>query len=212
MKIQYINANRSGLVHDLLWESSSAGGIDYVLITEPNRSRVTAEHWWTDLREDVAIRDLSSRFAHTDLKSGEGYVRIKGGGWLLYCCYISPNCIWEDYIEFLDGLGEDVRRCNCPVIIFGDFNAKITEVGGEVTNRRGVALAEMTASLRLISLNDGTPTFWRGYRGSVIDHVYVSDSMMMPTEFEVLGDELCSDHRGLRVALEGLRPLERPLV
>lgn len=80
----------------------------------------------------------------------------------------------------MDELAEKMRTNSHGknVIIAGDFNAKSSEWGCNVTDRRGKLLMDCMASLGLQCLNKGNkPTFERGTYGSILDITFGSETL-----------------------------------
>jgi hypothetical protein len=86
--------------------------------------------------------------------------------------YVSPNSGLATFGDFLDGVGECVRRClPRPVLVLGDFNANdSTQWGNARMNTRGRWLIDWAAVLGLLLANRcsaSTSVEWRG--SSVVD-------------------------------------------
>ncbi|XP_077295543.1 uncharacterized protein LOC143917820 [Arctopsyche grandis] len=81
--------------------------------------------------------------------------------------------------------------------VSGDFNAKSASGGSSITDRRGILLSELAASLQLTPANVGNDlTFRRGAGGSVVDVTFVDDGIVgRINNWKVLDDFSHSDHQ-----------------
>jgi hypothetical protein len=71
--------------------------------------------------------------------------------------YVSPNSGLATFGNFLDDVGECVKRCiPGQVLVLGDFNAHSTQWGNSATNTRGRWLTDWAAGLGLLLVNKGT--------------------------------------------------------
>lgn len=88
---------------------------------------------------------------------------------------VSPNSGLAAFGDFLDGVGEYVRRyLPRQVLVFEDFNAHSAQWGNPRTLTRGRMLSNWAAGLGLLLVNRGsvsTRVAWRG--SSVIDITWV---------------------------------------
>ncbi|KAG0442306.1 hypothetical protein HPB47_015737 [Ixodes persulcatus] len=81
--------------------------------------------------------------------------------------YVAPGstAVWDARI-----LRDIARQCPSRLLFCGDFNAHNTTWGDNRTTPRGSALEDVTTTLGLEALNDGSETFVRqGVHGSVLD-------------------------------------------
>ena len=122
--------------------------------------------------------------------------------------YVSPNSGWAAFEEFLDGIGDCVRR-HFPrqILVLGDFNAHSAEWGNPRTNARGRALSDWAAGLGLLLVNRGTTSTcvtWRG--SSVVDITWASpDTFRRITGWRVAeGIETLSDHLYIFMEVKGM--------
>ncbi|KAK9685432.1 Endonuclease-reverse transcriptase [Popillia japonica] len=67
---------------------------------------------------------LLARNFRRRIKERKGYVSITIAGWVLFCCYISPNIEMDVYKEKVDEIANQVSSAKKEAIIVGDFNAK----------------------------------------------------------------------------------------
>ena len=96
--------------------------------------------------------------------------------WACTCHRMSISSGWAAFKEFLDGVGDCVRR-HLPrqVLVLGDFNVHSTEWGNPRTNARGSELSDWATRLGLLLVNRSsarTCVAWRG--SSVIDITWAS--------------------------------------
>lgn len=76
MKMLQINCNRSCQSMDLAWELAERTNVDLLLVTEPNRRRVSELGWFTDQRLDAAIRLRTSMDVLRQVK-GDGLIMLE---------------------------------------------------------------------------------------------------------------------------------------
>ena len=97
------------------------------------------------------------------LERGNGYVVIEWAG----IVYVSPNCGWAAFEEFLDEVGDCVRR-HLPrqVLVLWNFNAHSTEWGNPRTDARGRELSDWVA--------DGVNTCVARRGCSVVDIIWAT--------------------------------------
>jgi hypothetical protein len=95
--------------------------------------------------------------------TGEGFVLAKAKEFVIYSCYISPNCTEGEFTTFLRTLGESIRSHGKKAVIGGD-------VGASAENNRGRKMMDWIAQNHLVIHNKGNqPTFKRGDQESQID-------------------------------------------
>jgi hypothetical protein len=72
------------------------------------------------------------------LDRGNGYVAVEWAGIAVVAVYVSPNSGLAAFGDFLDDVGERVKRCfPRQVLDLGNFNAHSTQWGNSATNNRG---------------------------------------------------------------------------
>jgi hypothetical protein len=72
------------------------------------------------------------------LDRGNGYVEVEWAGIAVVAVYVSPNSGLAAFGDFLDNVGECIRRCFPRQVLFlGDFNAHSPQWGKSATNTRG---------------------------------------------------------------------------
>lgn len=144
----------------------------------------------------------------TKVEEGTGYVTVKWGDTLLTSIYLSPRLSVLEVEERLDNLSRFMRMIdNAPIIIGGDFNARASLWGSNVTNPRGRAVIAWAASNGLLCVNSGNAsTCVRAQGESVIDVTWASPSTMGRIDgWEVLSEfESLSDHLYIEIRLSGM--------
>jgi len=102
----------------------------------------------------------------------------------------------DEYNKFLNRLEDNVRSADGPVLIGGDFNAKLPEWGSQISDIRGDSREELLCSLDLNVCNVGDrSTFTKGRSESFIDITIVSRSLWSKvTNWRVLDEESISLH------------------
>jgi hypothetical protein len=83
---------------------------------------------------------------------------VKGCAFLLCSVYISPNCQYTLFVDYLYELQSDLKKTKINKkgnVISGDFNAENTLWEGMVTDLRGTVMLEWAYSMELTVINDG---------------------------------------------------------
>ncbi|XP_033361818.1 uncharacterized protein LOC117240070 [Bombus vosnesenskii] len=109
MRILQTNLGRSRRAQDL---STKPFGSALAVVAEPYRV-LDAPEWVGDTDEMVAVTwtSTSGAFAHGALlERGNGYVPVEWAGMVVVGVYVSPNSGWAAFEEFLDGVGDCVKR------------------------------------------------------------------------------------------------------
>ncbi|XP_076482250.1 uncharacterized protein LOC143303927 [Bombus vancouverensis nearcticus] len=129
MRILQTNLGRSWRAQDLVYQAIRESTIALAVVAEPYRV-LDALEWAGDTDQIVAVTWTSTpgAFAHgTLLERGNGYVAIEWVGMVVVGVYVSPNSGWAAFEEFLNGVGDSVRRLlPRQVLVLGDFNAHST--------------------------------------------------------------------------------------
>jgi hypothetical protein len=103
-----------------------------VVVSEPYCVPDTP-NWVGDLDGSTAITWTAALGAPSALLDrGGGYVAVDWAGMVVVSVLVSPNSGLAAFADFLDGLGECVRRCLPPpprVLVLGDFNAHFSQWG-----------------------------------------------------------------------------------
>jgi hypothetical protein len=112
--------------------------------------------------------------------------------------YVSPNSGLAAFGDFLDDVGESVKRCfPRQVLVLGDFNAHSTQWGNSATNTRGRWLTDWAAGLGLLLVNKSTASTCVAWRGSSVVGITwaTSDLYLRIRDWRVAeGVETLSDH------------------
>jgi hypothetical protein len=156
---------------DLLYQTIRESGIALAVIAEPY-SVPESTNWAQDTNGRVAITWTPVLGPHgVLLDRGNGYVAVEWAGIAVVGIYVSPNCGLEAFGDFLDEVGDCVRRCYPrQVLVLGDFNAHSTLWGNDRTTTRGRWLTDCAAGHGLALINKGTIKTCVAWRGaSVVD-------------------------------------------
>lgn len=189
-------------------QATKEAKIGVCAVAEPTR-RLSSEKWcWS--RDGLAAIYWDSRILGrtcTVVGRGKGYVSADFGGFILVSAYISPNSSLEEFLEFLDDLGDEMRRMGGrQVIVCGDFNAKSVAWGSPRTNRRGELVEEWAAESDMRLINMGLePTCVRAQGESFIDLTWASPDLMERIKnWRVMQEETLSDHAYIRMEIDDL--------
>lgn len=176
---------------------TSMHNIDLLIISEPNVKVVSEPGWFTDRKKEAAIKIVNTNIAISSFnQDNDGFVSVTINGISYYSCYISPNCAVNEFEDFLSRLQSNMNTPGNISVVAGDFNAKATVWGGEVTDIRGNILLDWIAGSSLVIQNQGDePTFRRNLSSSIIDLTITSECIAGNiTKWEVLCEESLSDH------------------
>lgn len=158
-----------------------------------------APNWIADLDGATAITWTSASSAPgVPLDRGRGFVAVEWARIAVVAVYVSPNIGLDAYGDFLDGVGECVRRClPRQALVLGDFNAHSTQWGNPNTNSRGRMLTDWAAGLGLVLANRGSASTCVAWRGSsVVDVTWTTPELFRRIhDWRVAeGMETLSDH------------------
>lgn len=131
-----------------------------------------ATNWVMDTSGRAAITWPPALDPHGALLNrGNGYVAVEWAGIVVVGIYVSPNSGLTVFGDFLDEVGDCIRRCHPrQVLVLGDFNAHSILWGNSRTTARGRWLTDWASGLGLALVNKGatkTCVAWR--RALVID-------------------------------------------
>jgi hypothetical protein len=151
------NLGRSRRAHDLLLQTIREREVALATVVEPYRVP-DALNWIGDLDGLTAVTWTPTLGAFGALLDrGSGYVAVEWAGIAVVAVYVSPNIGLAAFGDFLDDVGEYVKRCfPRQVLVFGDFNAHSKQWGNSATNTRGRWLTDWAAGLGLQLVNKGT--------------------------------------------------------
>ncbi|XP_060820307.1 uncharacterized protein LOC132909468 [Bombus pascuorum] len=139
------------------------------------------------------------------LDRGNGYVAVEWAGIAVVGIYVSPNIGLAPFGDFLDRVGECVRRClPRQVLVLGDFNAHSTQWGNTRTYTRGSWLTDWAAGLGFLLANRGSASTCVARRGSsVVDVTWATPGLYRKIrDWRVdEGVETLSDHLYIRMEL-----------
>ncbi|XP_033362901.1 uncharacterized protein LOC117241009 [Bombus vosnesenskii] len=169
MRILQTNLRRSRRAQDLLHQTIRESTVALAVVAESYRV-LDAPEWVGDTDGMVAVTWTSTpgAFAHGALlERGNGYAAVEWAGMMVVGVYVSPNSGRAAFEEFLDGVGDCVRRRILrQVLVLGDFNAHSTEWANARTNARGRTLSNWAAGLGLLLVNRGSTSTCVTCRGS----------------------------------------------
>ncbi|XP_012248759.1 uncharacterized protein LOC105681878, partial [Bombus impatiens] len=156
MRILQTSLGKSRRAQDLLYQTIWESTVALAVVVEPYRVP-DAPEWAGDTGEIVAVTWTSKPGAFVRgalLERGIGYVAIEWAGMVGVGVNVSPNSGRATFEEFLNGVGDCVRR-RLPrqVLVLGDFNAHSMIWGNARTNARGRTLSNWAAGLGLLLVN-----------------------------------------------------------
>ena len=177
------------------------------MVAEPYRVP-DAPNWIGDLNESTAITwtpALCSPGALLD--RGNGFVAVEWNGIAIVGIYVSPNSGVASFGDFLDEVGDCVRRCMPrQVLVLGDFNARSSQWGDTRTDSRGRMLTDWAATLGLVLVNRGTTSTCVAWRGSsIVDVTWATAGLYRKIHGWRVADrmETLSDHLYIMMEMEG---------
>jgi hypothetical protein len=163
------NLGRWRRAHDL--QTIREGDVALATVAEPYRVP-DVPNWIGDLDGLTAVTwTLTLDAFGALLDRGSGYVAVEWAGIAVVAVYVSPNSGLAAFGDFLDDVGECVKRCfPRQVLVLRDFNAHSMQWGYSATNTRGKWLTDWAAGLGLLLVNKGTASTCVAWRGaSVVD-------------------------------------------
>lgn len=180
-RILQTNLNHSARAQDLLMQAMAEWNIDVGIVAEPYSVPQDRSNWTGDVEGSVAIivrrYDTNSPLIPlTVIGKGNGFIAAKWGETVIVGVYFSPNKSLATFEQFLDRMEIVIRR-SMPgkIIIAGDWNAKSTLWGSQITDAKGEALGDWITSLGLECQNKGTiQTCIRKQGGSVVDVTFAT--------------------------------------
>ena len=105
------NLGRSRRAQDLLFQTIRESEVALAVVAEPYRVP-DATNWVGDLDGLAAITWTTALSTPgVVLDRGSGYVAVEWDGMAVVGVYVSPNSGLAAFEDFLDGVGECVRRC-----------------------------------------------------------------------------------------------------
>jgi hypothetical protein len=115
------NLGRLRRAHDLLLQTICEGEVALATVADPYRVH-DAPNWIGDLDGLTAVTWAPTLGAFSALiDRGSGYVAVEWAGIAVVAVYVSPNSGLAAFGDFLDDVGECIKRC-CPrqVLVLGD--------------------------------------------------------------------------------------------
>lgn len=207
IRILQINVGVCRAAQDLALATANEKAVDIILVSEQYRDKGEEEGWYPDAGGRAAIAVLGRHQIDVIGPCLPGFRWIETNGLRLFSCYCSPNVPSTEFETFLRRLEISIREAKGPVIVGGDFNAKSQDWGSCKEDNRGKALADLIASLGLISCNQGNePTFVRGASESHIDITFASRAVAdRVRDWKVLDEESLSLHRYIQYSIAAQR-------
>ncbi|KMQ92970.1 reverse transcriptase [Lasius niger] len=200
IRILQVNINRSRRALDLLMHQAKELGAGLLLISVPCNIP-PAENWYVSQDKSSAIyvdanfNSLRCRLA----KQGDKSIAIYCGPYLVVSTYISPNLGLREYDNFLNELSGILSSRVDKVIVAGDFNAKASLWGANITNGRELQVTKWAAEQDLRIVNTGIiPTCVHPQGSLIIDLTWSSPDLLplisnwhVKEELETLSDHVC---------------------
>ncbi|XP_060830192.1 uncharacterized protein LOC132914800 [Bombus pascuorum] len=194
------NLGRARRAQDLLYQTIRQSGTDLAAVVAEPYNISEASNWIGDVSGLVAITwSCTTGISGSLVGRGNGFAAVQWSEFVVVSVYISPNCGTRAFEDFLDEMGECIRRClPRQVLVLGDFNAHSTQWGNNRTTARGRELTNWTAGLRLLLINQGSVSTCVGWRGtSVIDLTWATPRLharihnwRVTLEMETLSDHI----------------------
>lgn len=208
MEVLQINLRKSGPAMNLARQVAAKRKVDIMLISEQPRGPPDSLGWKSSTDGLCAVYlPPGSGFVPLACGSATGLAWMRSGDLPVIGCYTSKNSPPEVYGEFLNALEAEIRaarQSELGVLVGGDFNAKSPEWGSNILDARGVALANLAASLDLLIGNMGRePTFRRRQYTSIINITLHSSTVAMEG-WAVLDTFSDSDHQYIVCRVAGV--------
>lgn len=198
IRVLQCNLNHSIAAQDLMRHNFCDMQAGICCISEPwsvpvdpcwfsSQNKLAAILWSPEVIKEVVTLSLSAR----------DFVAARYRGLYLVSVYMSPNARIDRFLEMLDSLRDFLTSIQGEVIICGDFNARSSLWGDQITNRRGEILENWMAELDLRLGNVGSvPTCVRPQGTSVIDLTWsaLHDGHFI-ANWKVSDSESLSDHK-----------------
>lgn len=197
IKTLQINTNRSRASLDMTLATARHMAVDVILISEPNKARMTNKvEWLSDDRQDAGIIILNNNIKVEKRGKGNGFSYIVTQKCTMVSCYSSGNREIEDLEQLLSEISALLIQCRKTTIVVGDFNAKSPQWGMRKKDTRGARMEEWIAQNDMVLLNNhDKPTFQSENYGSILDlTLCTSDLVPFVTQWDVLEEESLSDH------------------
>lgn len=172
IKIIQINLGRSKLAHETVMMTAKEKDIDILMVQEPNKKIASKDrNWITNKNTDTAIYIVNKIVQIRSIKKTEHYIALELPNVILLCVYLSPNIDRVNYKEKIERIMDYVKaNKGKKLILAGDLNAKSSQWGSRVTDKKGQLWEEAMAGEQLVILNEGKkPTFVRRTGSSHID-------------------------------------------
>ncbi|XP_018359765.1 PREDICTED: uncharacterized protein LOC108759011 [Trachymyrmex cornetzi] len=182
---------------------------DYAIavVSEPYWVPDDNPQWAANDRKTVAItwRETENPLPSTPVGQGDDFVVVKWEDILIIDTYLPASLDMARVEQSLDEVKGLIRRFQAgPVLLMGDFNAKVDLWGSATTNVRGRCLCEWASAVDLCCLNTrGESTCVRAQGESIVDITFASPTAAARVNsWRVAPHETCSDHLYIEVVLE----------
>lgn len=208
-KVLQINVGRAYAAQDMAYATAKQRKIDILIVSEPNKKRVSGVEWMKDTRGNVAVLCLTKNIGIMEHKAFDGYLTLTMKDYTIICCYISPNIDILEYEQEVDNIMDTAN--NKDVIILGDINAKSTYWGAPKSDKKGNYWLNWLSARDMIVLNKGTkPTFVRGQSESHIDVSLATNKIACRiNNWEVLDTDTLTEHRYICFDISGTGAMKR---
>ncbi|XP_076299619.1 uncharacterized protein LOC143218370 [Lasioglossum baleicum] len=144
----------------------------------------------------IFVRNNNLKVPDNNLIIGHFYVGITTDAFTLVTFYISPNCLIQEFYQYLEELRNAKRTWKSPIILLGDPNARSVIFGDTQTNKRGTIFERYIQDIDLIPIIiGGGYTFVRSNRKSKVDIICASQNLCHRINSRVDRSFNGSDHR-----------------
>lgn len=76
--------------------------IDICILAEPNRKIAEGAGWERDSRGDATVIICNKLITVQNITRGNSFIAVKTPELTIFSCYVSPDCIFEEYQKYLD--------------------------------------------------------------------------------------------------------------
>ncbi|XP_046687812.1 uncharacterized protein LOC124373489 [Homalodisca vitripennis] len=199
------NLNRCALAQNLLCQRIFEQKIDICLICE-QYLHTKDSTWFADESGTAAIWITNSKKVTVmDKGSGPGFVWIKTPMTYFISVYLSPNEGISMFRQKLANIENTILEFDGEIIVGGDFNAKSTEWGADLSDTRGNEVADVAARLDLVILNTGNSTTFRrpGFREAILDITLATQRISNRIKDWTVSEEYSgSDHQNVTFSIQ----------
>lgn len=190
-----LNFNRCGAAHDLMAQTVVKKRIDVIIGCEPNIKRECKQ--FCDINCDAFI-NVYSNLPVISYHEGSGFVCVELKCCVIFSCYCSPSRTIDEFNTLLYDIQRIMISYDKDILIGGDLNAKIIQMGSQKGDKRGDIFDLWLSSNGLVILNEGkVPTFSGSTGESIVDFTASSTNLSRKVKEWKVDDENenLSDHR-----------------